>query len=134
MLPIAAGDDAIAAFENDGGCMAEGCTNGAWMRSIVWQQFRALVFPCGGQGMLWQHCMACSGVCMAEQSNVYAPSAATRMSIIAVLAYGVIAALAVMPRMSSSTVKPLLSQVKRPRSRVVASFCNFRPPRTFAEL
>jgi hypothetical protein len=46
---------------------AAGCRNGACIEGIVLQQSSLLPW-CGGQGVDRQHCIACSGVFIPEQS------------------------------------------------------------------
>jgi hypothetical protein len=51
-------------------CTDEGCTKGACIVGMVLQQSWPLR-PCGEQGIELQHCIDCSGVMVAPQSNAY---------------------------------------------------------------
>jgi hypothetical protein len=56
-------------------CVEAGCTKGACMDVIVLQHSWLCSSPCDEQGIVLQHCIAASGVDMAEQSNAYVANA-----------------------------------------------------------
>ena len=65
--------------ENDAPCTDEGGTKGACIVGIVLQQSRPW-WPCEAQRIDLQHCIACSGVVAASQSNAYTPRASARIA------------------------------------------------------
>jgi hypothetical protein len=65
--------------ENDAPCTDEGCTKGACIVGMVLQQ-SCPWWPCDEQCIDLQHCIACSGVVAASQSNAYAPRATARIA------------------------------------------------------
>src|SRR5882762_4334655 len=52
-------------------CAEAGCTKGACTDGIVLQHSWVCWWPGDEQGIESQHCIACSGVAMARQSNAY---------------------------------------------------------------
>jgi len=69
-----AGITAKTTEERDRLCPDEGCTKGACIVGMVLQQSIPR-WPCDEQCIELQHCIACSGVVAASQSNAYAPRA-----------------------------------------------------------
>ena len=69
------GSAATKTSEKDRPCAEAGCRKGACMDGIVLQHSWLCSWPCDEQGIVSQHCIACSGVDMARQSNAYAARA-----------------------------------------------------------
>src|SRR5881296_2490811 len=65
------GNTATRTGEKDRPCAEAGCTKGACMDGIVLQHSWLCWWPCDEQGIESQHCIACSGVDMAKQSDAY---------------------------------------------------------------
>jgi len=65
------GGAATRTSERDGSCAEAGCRKGACRDGIVLQHSWLCWWSWDEQGIESQHCMACSGVDMARQSNAY---------------------------------------------------------------
>jgi len=65
------GSTATKTGENDGPCAEAGCRKGACIDGIVLQHSWLCWWPCDEHGIESQHCIACSGVDIARQSNAY---------------------------------------------------------------
>src|SRR6267378_1578790 len=65
------GSTATKTGEKDRPCAEAGRTNGACMDGIVLQHSWLCWWPGDEQGIVSQHCVACSGVDMAKQSDAY---------------------------------------------------------------
>ena len=60
-------------------CADVGCKNGLSIEGMLLQHSMLLPCPCGEHGIDLQHCVACSGVVEAPQSNAYAIKATATM-------------------------------------------------------
>jgi hypothetical protein len=70
------GSTATKTAEKDRSRAEGGCTKGACIDGIILQHSWLYSWLCDEQGIVSQHCIACSGVAMAPQSIAYAAIAA----------------------------------------------------------